>query len=175
MAFVAASWGGGIWTSTVVVSLAGIVPLTGAKGSDDTGRSGWGGGRSVRCNWIWWSIVVCWFYWELISTICWKRVACVVDSVYKVAIRPWNSEAEMVMEGSDVVRATGGTVWVIGGAVETALGMGTCCAEVGDAGTSCIVSIGSSPYSVGTGVDYVCSVCGGSGGATMGWALRDAK
>ena len=79
------------------------------------------------------------------------------------------------MEGSDVVGATGGTVGDIGGAVETALGMGTCCAEVGDAGTSCIVSIGSSPYSVGTGVDYVCSVCGGSGGATMGWALRDAK
>ena len=43
------------------------------------------------------------------SAICWKRVACVVDSVYKVAIRLQNSKPEMVMEGSDVVGATDGT------------------------------------------------------------------
>ena len=53
--------------------------------------------------------------------------------------------------------------------------MGIGGAEVGDVGAGGIVSVRSSPYSVGTGVDYVCSVCGGSGGATMGWALRDAK
>ena len=89
------------------------------------------------------------------------------------------------MEGSDVVGATGGTVGVIGGAAEIASGMGiggaevgnvgASGAEVGDVGASGIVFVGSSPCSVGTGVDYVCSVCGDSGGATMGWALGGAK
>ena len=79
------------------------------------------------------------------------------------------------MKGSDEVGATGGTVGVIGRATEIASGMGTGGAEVGDAETSGIVSIGSSPCSIGTKVDYVCSVCGGSGGATMGWAPRGAK
>ena len=59
---------------------------------------------------------------------------CVVDSVYKVATMPRNFEAEIVMEGSDVVRVTGGTVGVIGGAAETTSGMGTGGAEVSDAG-----------------------------------------
>ena len=79
------------------------------------------------------------------------------------------------MEGSDVVRATGGTVGVIGEAAEIASGMGIGGAEVGDVGTGGIVSVGSSPCSIGTGVDCVCSVCGDSGGATMGWAPRGAK
>ena len=48
-----------------------------------------------------------------------------------------NSEADMVMEGSDVVGATGETVGVVGGASEVDSGVGT-----GGA-----VSIGSSPYS----------------------------
>ena len=53
-----------------------------------------------------------------------------VDSVCKVATRPRNSEAKMVMEGSDVIGATGGTVGDIGRAAEVASGMGTCGAEV---------------------------------------------
>ena len=72
------------------------------------------------------------------------------------------------MEGLDVVGAIDGTVGVKGGVVETALGMGIGGAEVGDVGADGIVSVRSSPYSVGTGVDYACSVCGGSRGATMG-------
>ena len=89
---------------------------------------------------------------------------------YKVVL-----EVEMVMEGSDAVGATDGTVGVKWGATETVSDMGSGGAEVGDAETSGIVSIGSSPCSIGTKVDYVCSVCGGSGGATMGWAPRGAK
>ena len=58
-----------------------------------------------------------------------------------------NYEADMVMEGPDVVGTTGGTVGVVGGVVEVALGVGT--------GGS--VSIESSPY----------SGCAGTGGATM--------
>ena len=54
----------------------------------------------------------------------------------------------MVMEGLDVVGVIGGTVGIIRGAVEVASGMGT----------GGIVPLGSSPY----------SVCGGTGGATMG-------
>ena len=72
------------------------------------------------------------------------------------------------MKGLDVVGAIGGTVGVIGGAAEVASGIGTGGVEVGDVGTGGIVSVGSSPCSVGTRVDYVCSVCGDSGGATMG-------
>ena len=71
----------------------------------------------------------------------------------------------MVMEGSDVVWTTGGTVGVIGGAAEIASGMGT----------GGIVSFGSSPCFVGIGVDYVYSARGGSRGATMGWVPRGAK
>ena len=85
-----------------------------------------------------------------------------VDSVCKVGTRPRNSKVEMVMEGLDVVGATDGTVGVIGGAAETASGMGTSGAEVGDAGVGGIVSIGSLPCSVCTRVDYACSVYGGS-------------
>ena len=66
-----------------------------------------------------------WFCWERISVICWKRAACVVDSVCKATTRPQNSEAEIVMEGSDVVRAIDGIVGVKGGAAGTASGMGT--------------------------------------------------
>ena len=98
-----------------------------------------------------------------------------VDSVCKVATRPRNSEAEMVMEGLDVVGATDGIVGVKGGVVETALGMGIGGAEVGDVGAGGIVSVGSLPCSVGTGVDCACSVCGGSGGDAMGWAPGGAK
>ena len=76
----------------------------------------------------------------------------------------------MVMEGSDLVGAIDGIVGVKGGAAETASGMGTSCAEVGDVGAGGIVSVGSLPCSVGTGVDCACSVCGGSGGDAMGWA-----
>ena len=79
------------------------------------------------------------------------------------------------MEGSDVVGATDGIVGVKGGAAETASGMGTSCAEVGDAGASGIVFVGSSPCSVGTGVDCACSVCGGSEGDVMGLAPGGAK
>ena len=71
-----------------------------------------------------------------------------VDSVCKVATSPRNSEAEMVMEGSDVVGAIGGIVGVIEGIAETASGMGTSGAEVGDAGAGGIVSIRSLPCSV---------------------------
>ena len=53
-----------------------------------------------------------------------------------------NSEADMVMEGLDVIGATGGTVGVVGSAVEVASGVGT----------SGVVSAGSSP----------CSGCGGT-------------
>ena len=79
------------------------------------------------------------------------------------------------MEGLDVVGATDGTVGVIGGAAETASGMGTGGAEVGDAGAGRLVSVGSSPRVVGTGVDCACSVCRGFGGATMRWAPGGAK
>ena len=85
-----------------------------------------------------------------------------MDSVCKVATRPRNSKAKMVMEGSDVVEATDGTVGVKEGATEIASSMGTSGAEVGDAGVGGIVSIGSLPCSVCTRVDYACSVCGGS-------------
>ena len=88
-----------------------------------------------------------------------------MDSVYKVATMPRNFEAEIVMEGSDVVRVTGGTVGVIGGAAETASGMGTSGAEVGDAGAGGIVFVGSLP----------CSVCEGTGGVTMGGAPGSAE
>ena len=91
------------------------------------------------------------------------------DSVYKVATRSQNSKAEMVIEDSNVVRATGGMVGVIRGA-RAASGMDSGGAEVGDAEAGGIASIGSSPYFVGTGVDCVCSVYGGTGGATMGEA-----
>ena len=98
-----------------------------------------------------------------------------VDSVCKVATRPRNSKAEMVMEGSDVVGATGETTGVIRRAIETALGMGTGGAKVGDSGVGGIVFVRSSPCSVGTGVDCACSVCGGSEGDAMGWAPGGAK
>ena len=152
MAFVVASWGGGIWTFTVVVSSTRIVSLVGVKASDDAGRSGWSGGRSLRCYWIWWSIAICWSWWACISAIFWKRAMCVVVSVWKICIRLQNSEAEMVMEDSDVVGEIGGTIWVIEGAAEVASGLGT----------GGIVSVGSSP----------CSGCGGTGGATMGGTPR---
>ena len=61
----------------------------------------------------------------------------------------------MVMEGSDVVGATGGTIGVVGGAVEVASGVGT----------GGVVSVGSSP----------CSSCGGTRGATMGGTLTSAE
>ena len=38
----------------------------------------------------------------------------------------------MVIEGSDVVNATGETVGVVGGATEIALGVGTGCATMGE-------------------------------------------
>ena len=98
-----------------------------------------------------------------------------VDSVYKVGTRLRNSEVEMVMEGSDVVGATGGIVGVIGEAVEAASSMAIGGAKVGDAGAGGIVSIRSSPCSVGTGVDCAYSVCGGTGGATMGGAPGGAE
>ena len=69
------------------------------------------------------------------------------------------------MEGSDVVGVTSGTVGVIGGAVEVASSMGTGGAEVGDAGSSGIIFVGSSP----------CSISGGSRGATMGRAPGGAE
>ena len=81
----------------------------------------------------------------------------------------------MVMDVSNVVGATGGTLGVVGGAAKVASSVGTGGAEVGDAGAGGIVSVGSSPYSVGIGVDCVCSICGDSRGATMGWAPRGAK
>ena len=71
----------------------------------------------------------------------------------------------MVMEGSDVVGATDGTVGVIEGAAKTASGMGTGGVEVSDAGADGIVSVGSLSY----------FVCGDTGGATMGWAPGGAK
>ena len=74
-----------------------------------------------------------------------------VDSVCKATTRPQNSEAEI------------------------ASGMGIGGAEVGDVGTGGIVSVGSSPCSIGTGVDCAYSVCEGSRGATMGWVPRGAK
>ena len=61
----------------------------------------------------------------------------------------------MVMEGSDIVGATGVTVRVVGGAAEVASGVGT----------DGVVFVGSSP----------CSSCGGTGGATMGGAPGGAK
>ena len=78
---------------------------------------------------------------------------------------PRNFEADMVMKGSNVVGAIGGIVEVIGGAAETTLGMGT----------GGIVSVRSSPCSVGTGVDCACLVCGGTRGATIRRAPRGAK
>ena len=69
------------------------------------------------------------------------------------------------MKGSDEVGATGGTVGVIGRATEIASGMGTGGAEVGNAGTGGIVSVGSLPS----------SVCGGTGDATMGGAPGSAE
>ena len=74
------------------------------------------------------------------------------------------------MEGSDVVGAIGGTVGVIGGTAEIASGMG-----IGGVGVGGIVSVGSSPCSIGIGVDCVCSVCGGSRGAIMGWTPGGAN
>ena len=71
----------------------------------------------------------------------------------------------MVLEGSDVVGAISGTIGVIGGATEVASGMGTGGAEVGNAGTGGIVSVGSLPS----------SVCGGTGDATMGGAPASAE
>ena len=70
-----------------------------------------------------------------------------------------------MIEGLDVVEATGGIVGVIGGAAKVASGMGTSGAEVGDAGASGIVSVRSSP----------CFVYGGTGGATMGRAPGGAE
>ena len=69
------------------------------------------------------------------------------------------------MEGSDVVGPTGGTIGVTWRVVEVASGMGTGGAEAGDAGAGGIVSVESSP----------CSICGGTGGATMGGALGGAE
>ena len=66
-----------------------------------------------------------------------------------------NSEVNMVMDNSDVVDATGGTVGVGGRVAKVASSMGT----------DGVVSAGSSP----------CSNCGGTGGATNGGALRCAK
>ena len=79
------------------------------------------------------------------------------------------------MEGSDVLGAVDGIVGVKRGVAETTSSRGTGGAEVGDVGVGGIVFVGSSPCSIGTGVDYACSVCGGSGGATMGWAPRGTK
>ena len=81
----------------------------------------------------------------------------------------------MVLEGSDVVGATGGIVGVIGEVAEAASGMSTGGAKVGDAGAGGIVSVGSSPCFVGIGVDCACSTCGGTGGATMGGAPGGAE
>ena len=81
----------------------------------------------------------------------------------------------MVMEGSNVVGTTGGTVGVIGGVAKIASGMGTGGAGLGDAWASGIVSVGSLPCFVGTRVDCVCAARGGSRGTTMGWAPRGAK
>ena len=64
--------------------------------------------------------------------------------------RARNSEADMVMDDSDVVGRTSGTVGVVSGAVEVASGVGT----------GGVVSVRSSP----------CSGCGGTGGATLGGA-----
>ena len=50
-------------------------------------------------------------------------------------------------------------------AAEIASGMGTSCAEVGDAGAGGIVSVGSS----------LCSSFEGTGGATMGGAPEGAE
>ena len=61
------------------------------------------------------------------------------------------------MECSNVVGTTDGTIGVIGGTTEIASGMGIGGAEVGDAGVGGVVSIRSSPCSVGTGVD--CAYC----------------
>ena len=143
------SWGGGIRT------FSGVVSLVGAIGAEDAGKSGWGEGRSPRCCWIWRRITVCWSWWACISAICWKRVEWVVVSVWKACTRVRNSKADMVMEGLDVVGATGGIVEVVGGATEVASGMGT-----GGA-----VSARSSP----------CSGYGGTGGATMGRAPRGVE
>ena len=52
-----------------------------------------------------------------------------------------NSIAEMVIEGSNVAGAIGGTIVVVWGAIEVASGMGT---VVRDAGIGGIVSMGSS-------------------------------
>ena len=143
------SWSGGIRPSASVVSSVGAID------TKDVGRSGCGRSRSPRCCWIWWRIVICWSWWTRISAIYWKRVECVVVSVWKVCTRAWNSEANMVMDDSDVVGATGGTLGVVGGAAKVA-------SSVSTAG---VASVGSSP----------CSGCGGTSGATMGGAPRYAE
>ena len=78
-----------------------------------------------------------------------------LSHLLKESTRVQNSEADMVMDGSDVVGAIGGTVEVVGGAAEVASGVGT----------GGVVSAGSSP----------CSCCGGTGGATMGRAPECAE
>ena len=76
-----------------------------------------------------------------------------------------NSEAKMVIEGSNVVGATGGTTGVVGGAVEVASSMGTIVGDVGVGGT---VFVGSSSC-------YAWSAYGGTRGTGMGGALTGAK
>ena len=73
-----------------------------------------------------------------------------LSHLLKESTRVQNSEADMVMDNSDVVGAIGGTVGVVSRAAEVASGRGT-----GGVG-----STGSSP----------CSGYGGTGGATMGGA-----
>ena len=85
-------------------------------------------------------------------------------SVWKVCTIARNSEAEMVIEGSNVVGATDETTGVVGGAVEVALGMGTIVGDVGVGGT---VSVGSSSC-------YAWSAYGGTRSAGMGGALTGA-
>ena len=78
-----------------------------------------------------------------------------LSHLLKESTRVQNSEADMVMDGSDVVGAIGGTVEVVGGAAEVASGVG-----IGG-----VVSARSLP----------CSGCGGIGGDTMGGALGGAE
>ena len=80
-----------------------------------------------------------------------------------------------MLEGSNVVGATGGIVGFIGEVAEAASGMSTGGAKVGDAGAGGIVSVGSSPCFVGIGVDCVCSAYGGTRGDTMGGAPGGAE
>ena len=51
------------------------------------------------------------------SAICQNKVVCVVVSVWNVCTIARNSVAEMAMEASDVERAFGGMIEVVGGAV----------------------------------------------------------